>query len=296
MKNLFFLIIATFSLGVFASPTSYNRYEKPFIFIENGIEFAVFNDGQFDFNILRSNYTNLQINTRNINFSFNSGHNYNAFVQHDNYGAVIQIENTPIFYDYYGRVRKIGGVRVNYNHYGLASYIGNLRISYNSYGVYTGCSGVVNSYRCEYVPRHDYYRLPSRTHCVINTTPYRRYYTPRRYSYKNYSNRHVARPRYYATSRKVYRSNQESRYTNNRSYNNQTRRYATPKRNNSYKRSHATTGSNRKYVTRKSSTSNHRSYVSRNTGTRNNKSANREYTPRKSYASTTTNNRTYKRR
>jgi len=188
MKKLFFLIAATvISIGAFAAPTNYHRYEKPFIFVENGVEFAVFNDGQFDFNIIQSNRASVHINTRNINFSFNTGHNYNAFVQYDNYGAVIQVENTPIFYDNYGRVRRIGATRMYYNNFGFASRIGNLHIRYNNYGVYYGQTGFINSYNCTYSPRHRFYRLPPQNRCVINARPYRRNYTAHRYSYQNYS-------------------------------------------------------------------------------------------------------------
>jgi len=300
MKKIFFLIATTLiSIGAFAAPTNYHRYEKPFIFVENGVEFAVFNDGQFDFNIIQSNRANVHINTRNINFSFNTGHNYDVFVQYDNYGAVIQVENTPIFYDNYGRVRRIGATHMYYNHLGYASRIGNLHIRYNDYGVYYGQTGYINSYHCSYSPRHRYYRIPPQNRCVINTRPYRRNYTAHRYSYQNYSRRYAERPNYYNNHRRDYRYTQKRRHTNyhNNSVNryNNSKRYVTPHRNDSFKRGYSS-GNNRNYISRKSQGNNHRSYSSRSSSQRSPKTVERKYTPRKSYASNSSSNRTYRRR
>ena len=55
-----------------------------------------------DFNLLRNNSRlNVSINSPNVNISYNSGYDYNAYVQYDEFGAIIQIENVPIYYDYY---------------------------------------------------------------------------------------------------------------------------------------------------------------------------------------------------
>ena len=93
---------------------NYSRaYSKSFIFIEGGIEFSVFPDGQFDF--VMQNYSpnvNFGFNTPTASITFNSGYDYNAYVQYDDYGAIIQIENTPVFYDYYGRVTQIGNITI----------------------------------------------------------------------------------------------------------------------------------------------------------------------------------------
>jgi len=317
MKKLFFLIVTIISISTFATTTNYHRYNKPFIFVENGIEFAVFNDGQFDFNILQSNQTSIHINTRNINFSFNSGHNYNTYVQRDDYGAVIQIENTPVYYDYYGRVKQIGHTNMYYNNYGFATRIGNLHISYNNYGNYYGHTGNINSYRCDYSPRHNYYCVPPRNRCVINAAPYRRAYTPHRYKYhySNHSKRYVEKPRYYvstpsrnyryATPQRKYNSrsyNKYNRYSNNNSSKKYTRKYTTPKRNNysgnsrQYTPLKSTTQNQRSYTSR-SIAKNPRSYTSRSITQRSYKKPERKYTSKRSYVSNNTSGRrTYKRR
>ena len=52
-KLLITLSVAIYSIFSFASaPFSVRNYSNAFIFNERGIEFAVFPDGQFDFNIL----------------------------------------------------------------------------------------------------------------------------------------------------------------------------------------------------------------------------------------------------
>lgn len=306
MKKICFLITALISLSTFTAYANFHRYEKPFVFVENGIEFAVFNDGQFDFNILQSNQTSIHINTRNINFSFNSGHNYNSYVQYDDYGAVIQVERTPVYYDYYGRVRRIGSVNLQYNNYGFATRIGGLHINYNNYGIYYGHTGYINSYRCNYVPRHNYYCVPPRSRCVLNVTPYRRSYTPRRYSYNYHVNHYVKKPRYYTNgSSRSYRYNTSQRtYTPSRKHpeyqRSYSRTYVAPSKG-PYKRDYASTKYNSKKsytprtyrsVEKKHISPTKRSYTPRNQ-TSKSKYIQKKYTPKRTYASTT---RTYKRR
>ena len=108
-----FLLLSAFTLSIFAVNAdttnkseslitineSFNRgYGNSFIFTEAGIEFSVFADGQFDFYM--PNYgpnVNVSVNTPNASISFNTGYDYNPYVQYDEYGAIIQIENTPAF-------------------------------------------------------------------------------------------------------------------------------------------------------------------------------------------------------
>ncbi|HZJ19866.1 MAG TPA: hypothetical protein VFD35_05880, partial [Pricia sp.] len=82
------------------------RNNDSFIFVENGITFSVYPDGEFDFSI--DEYVS---GSRN-GVTFNSGYDYSPYTQYDDYGAVIQVENVPIYYDYYGRVTQIGDVDI----------------------------------------------------------------------------------------------------------------------------------------------------------------------------------------
>ena len=168
------------------SSTYYGGYGNSFIFVENGIEFSVFRDGQFDFNIVGNNSNlGLSINTPNANISFNTGSNYNNYVQYDEFGAIIQIQNSPVYYDDYGRVIQAGNINVYYNNLGYVSRVGGLYVNYNSYNNFSYTTGYINMYNRVYAyrPWHNYYCAPSYRHAVVYNRPYRRYYYPMRYNY-----------------------------------------------------------------------------------------------------------------
>ena len=169
---------------------NYNNGQT-FIFTEAGIEFAVYADGQFDF-YLNNNNVNIGINTPNVNISFNSGYNYDPFVQYDDYGAVVQIENIPIFYDHFGRIIQAGDVFISYNRWNRVARIGELFINYNAYGEFLNYVGFINNFNRRYVyrPFHAYFSFPIRNRCVVYNRPYRRYYRPIRYSYTTYQTRY----------------------------------------------------------------------------------------------------------
>jgi len=161
-------------------------YGNSFIFTEGGIEFSVFPDGQFDF--YAQNYgpdVNVSFYTPNMSFSFNSGFDYGPYVQYDDFGAIIQIENVPIYYDFYGRVTQIGNVDIRYTDYGRVARVGGLYVHYNSHRVFTHYTGYINVYNRVYVykPWHVHYVVPASMYCIVHAYPYRQYYTPVRYTY-----------------------------------------------------------------------------------------------------------------
>ena len=90
------------------STTDNNQYNRAqgesFTFVESGITFSIFQNGEFDFYLNNRNNFSANYYSNNINITFNTGYNYDAYVQYDRFGAVIQIQNTPIYYDYYGRI------------------------------------------------------------------------------------------------------------------------------------------------------------------------------------------------
>ncbi len=99
MKNKL-LLFATFvlvSLGAFASTGTlkfyryYNSYGNSFTFVERGVTFAVFQNGEFDFYINQRNGVNFGYRSRGVNITFNSGYNYDTFVQYDDSSAVCLI-------------------------------------------------------------------------------------------------------------------------------------------------------------------------------------------------------------
>src|SRR5699024_7034584 len=105
-----------------------------YIFVEGNVEFAVYPDGQFDFVYVGPHRGNqISINTPNANVSYNAGYDYSPYVQYDEYGAVLQVENVPIYYDAYGRIIRAGNVEIRYNDRRIV-WVGGLHIFYDSRG------------------------------------------------------------------------------------------------------------------------------------------------------------------
>ncbi|QJP35054.1 hypothetical protein F0365_11965 [Nonlabens sp. Ci31] len=204
MKKLFTLtLVFLFGIGFSNAENTednrrYRNYTKNFIFNQDGIEFAVFPDGQFDFNYLQDrNGTDVYVNTGNLQVSFNTGYDYNRFVQYDSYGAVIQIEEIPVFYDSYGRVNQIGEVFINYRG-GYINRIGNMNVFYSRPGVIDNYNGYINVYNRNYVfqPWHNFYSVPQVNRCIVYNTPYRLSYFPLRYAW-SYHRNYWNTPSYY---------------------------------------------------------------------------------------------------
>jgi hypothetical protein len=171
-----------------------NDGEK-FTFVEKGITFSIFRNGEFDFYIDRRNSINTNVDFGSVNISYNAGYNYEAYVQYDDYGAIIQIEGIPIYYDYYGRITRAGDVKINY-HSNRVVRIGGMHVYYNTYGYYSYYSGFINPYNRYYAfhPYHNYFIRPYYNRCVVSYNPYRRHYRPYRYDYhygnNNYNGHH----------------------------------------------------------------------------------------------------------
>ncbi len=246
-------------------------YGNPFIFVEEGITFSVYPDGEFDFYINERVAVGANVNFGNTSITFNSGYNYDPYVQYDDYGAVIQVENIPIYYDYYGRVSQLGNVNIWYRN-GRVHRIGGMYMYYNPRGVFTHYTGYVNIYNRHYVyrPWHGYFVRPAVGFCLVYNRPYRRYYNPVRYTYYrpyayNYRKAHARvghhyryqkshnRDRIYRNDKRVVARNHSGRrsdsYRNNSSA--PIRREAVATNRSSVKRSDAP--SSRRTVTRSSS-------------------------------------------
>ena len=192
MKKLA-IIFSIVLMGLSATATPINSeshlrrgYDgNAFIFVEQDVEFSIFPDGQFDFVYIGPQKNNkVTVSSQNVNISFNSGYNYDAYVQYDAYGAVIQVENVPVYYDEFGRIVRAGNVDIRYNDRRLVR-VGGLNIFYNNYGHYSHYSGAINVYNPYYVyrPWHVYYARPLYTHVIVYDYPYRKHYKPIRYSY-----------------------------------------------------------------------------------------------------------------
>ncbi|MGB0789125.1 MAG: hypothetical protein ACPG7E_04600 [Marinirhabdus sp.] len=199
-----------------------------YIFVEGSVEFSVFPDGQFDFVYVGPRGSNVQVavSTPNARVSFNSGHDYDMYVQYDDYGAVLQVEEVPIYYDNYGRIAQAGSVHIRYNNRRIVR-VGGLRVHYNNYGHYSHCSGYINLFNPYYVyrPWHVYYLRPLYAHCIVYDIPYRAYYAPVRYSWGHHRRYYKNPNRYpYSNSRRNFyrpgsrRHFKDGRVATNRDY------------------------------------------------------------------------------
>lgn len=243
MKKLATLVFSFLLLGITAKANNQspedcviNRYDgKTYIFEEGGVEFSVFADGQFDFAYVGQNHgseVQVNVNTPNVNISFNSGHDYELYVQYDDYGAVIQVESVPIYYDGYGRITQAGDVDIRYNSRRIVR-VGGLYVNYDHYGYYSGCTGYINVYNQFYVvrPWHVFYTRPIFSSCIVYDYQYRRYYSPVRYSYSHHRNyyRNGHHINYRNSRRDFYRPGSRVHYKNGRTAKN--RDYRANRRN-----------------------------------------------------------------
>ena len=221
---LFTLLFAGWSASAGYTENSssfpFKNYGESFIFVEGGVEFAVYPNGEFDFYYdPQFSRNSVQISAPTSNISYNSGYNYDPYVQYDDYGAVIQIENVPVYYDYYGRIIQAGNIYMNYNRHGNISRLGGMRIQYNSFQRPVHYSGYINAYNSRYVyqPWHKYYARPHNSYRVVYYEPYRAYYEPVRVNYVQYNNYYNSNSYHSKNKNDYYRpSNNNVAYNNGR--------------------------------------------------------------------------------
>jgi len=135
-------------------PVDY-RNAEPIVFIERGIEFYIFPNGEFDFNTVpttngrpRGNSLNSTYGAPNV-ASYYGPSNAGIRIEHDYSGRVRRIGNVFINYDAFGRVKRIGTIYMRYNSFALTQ-VGGLRIIYNHRGQIIAIHGVVNGFNANY--------------------------------------------------------------------------------------------------------------------------------------------------
>jgi len=165
MKNNILLIALILGAFTFVSANEVNNnetnnivtsrydYAQPLKFIERGVEFYVFPNGEFDFNT-HPRYSRSRAHGVNINTSHgaprayhNSSNQYQhndrgVRIEHDHIGRVRRIGSVFINYDSHSRIKRIGSVYMNYNHHLLAN-IGGLHIYYSRNGRIHRTSGAI---------------------------------------------------------------------------------------------------------------------------------------------------------
>ncbi|WP_295332983.1 hypothetical protein [Flavobacterium sp.] len=125
-------------------------FDEPISFIERGIEFFVFPNGDFDFNTRpqdsQGGYFYKTAGRRGAAVTARGSVNYGVRIEHDGFGRVRRVGNTFINYDNKDRVSRIGTVYMRYNRFALTQ-IGGLQIIYNRRGDIVDMIGSIKGYR-----------------------------------------------------------------------------------------------------------------------------------------------------
>ena len=168
MKKITFLVASIFILGSSVASATEKidfsgqrkslvdyRNDDPIVFVERGIEFYVFPDGQLDFNTRpTSSSSDMYYRSKGnngVNKTYGAPNNsrkanYGVKVAHDDQGRVRQVGNVFINYDVNDRVKRIGSVYMTYNRYALER-VGGLEIIYNRRGQIVDIVGSVKGGR-----------------------------------------------------------------------------------------------------------------------------------------------------
>ncbi|HEU4496966.1 MAG TPA: hypothetical protein VFR70_07935 [Flavobacterium sp.] len=161
MRNFTFLLAGFFLFGTAADASEKSAFAEaenypagfsdaePITFIERGIEFYIFPDGQFDFNTEPSYGEAYYRNGRrgaNVTYGAPATANFSGVrVEHDSQGRIRRIGNVFVNYDAQNRIKRIGSVYMAYNSFALAR-VGNLQIIYNRRGEIVDVIGSVKGY------------------------------------------------------------------------------------------------------------------------------------------------------
>ena len=142
--------VAKASVSTTADVTINNRYgaNEPIEFVERGILFYVFPNGDFDFNT-RPNDSHGDYYYRGANRNQNQNsnrENFGVLIENDSFGRIRRVGNTFINYDYNNRVARIGSVFMRYNRFALIQ-IGGLKLVYNRFGTIIDSYGSVKGFR-----------------------------------------------------------------------------------------------------------------------------------------------------
>ena len=141
-------------------------YNNSVNFIERGIEFYIFTNGDFDFNTRRNNtyfdYNGRRVRNNGVridrDFRGRIRRVGNVFINYDLRGNVTRIGN--IFIDYRrGKLSRVGDLRVRYDRWGYPVFYGNVRDFYYNNGIRFDINfGDVFDYNDAYFFRRDFRR------------------------------------------------------------------------------------------------------------------------------------------
>lgn len=161
MKKITLLVATVLLVGNVVNATEVNTlseerrtrysFDEPISFVERGIEFFVFPNGDFDFNTRpqdsQGGYFYKTAGRRGtVATTSRSMFDFGVRIEHDSFGRVRRVGNTFINYDSRDRVSRIGSVYMRYNRFALTQ-IGGLQIIYNRRGDIVDMIGSIKGYR-----------------------------------------------------------------------------------------------------------------------------------------------------
>ena len=148
---------------------------EPIEFIERGIAFYVFPNGEFDFNTTPT-VNNDVYYRRSANATPEGRRNFvpennGVRIEHDALGRVRRIGNVFINYDFQNRIKRIGTVYMSYNRFAL-DQIGGLKIIYNRRGQIINMYGSVKGFEANYCNTNSYEYNSNYNNIPSNTSQY----------------------------------------------------------------------------------------------------------------------------
>ncbi len=163
MKRITFLVTAMLFTGLisFAGEHAHDdhgkrkglstryRFAQPVQFVERGVEFFVFPNGELDFNAISSGnyYKRYPHANRTVNKyrgKYRTQRVIRPRVSYDNFGRVVRVGRSYIDYNRYGQIKRIGDIFIRYDHRGLVNQVGGMRVKYNPAGKLIRSNGRVN--------------------------------------------------------------------------------------------------------------------------------------------------------
>jgi hypothetical protein len=154
MKKITLLVATVLLVGNLVNATEERMrfsFDEPISFVERGVEFFVFPNGDFDFNTRPhdsdGDYFYKTAGKRGAKASTSRRPvNYGTRIEHDSFGRVRRVGNTFINYDNRDRVSRIGSVYMRYNRFALTQ-IGGMSIIYNRRGDIVDMVGSIKGFR-----------------------------------------------------------------------------------------------------------------------------------------------------
>lgn len=168
MKKITLLVASVLLYGNLANASAIINYSdeknkiefsqnEPIEFMERGITFYVFPNGEFDFNSSQTTESGTYFR-RSENTSGRRNfvpENNGVRIEHDASGRIRRIGNVFVNYDFKNRIKRIGSVFMSYNYFAL-DQIGGLKIIYNRRGQIINMYGSVKGYETNYCNTNSY--------------------------------------------------------------------------------------------------------------------------------------------